>query len=113
MVKTFSTSRECYESAGIRNVTLTTFPNINMVDGFREEIYSKIVDIIGTGRTDVNNVGKTIEKEHVREALWKLNPEERRYRPSVRDLTQREIGRLIKAFNITYDGVEGIPGENT
>lgn len=70
MATTYSTSAECALYAGMKTLSTNTRPSTAMVDLFREQVYSKIGQVIGTAHADNSNAdAKAMELEVVKRAI--------------------------------------------
>jgi hypothetical protein len=115
---TYTKSDDCARAAGVRNLELDTFPSINDIDVYRLEAWSDIVNIIGdlplSGMTKIQKqTVYKIEKHIVVMKIWKMFPEDRRYRRGEDRVTRQQKQELQNVFQVDVDPFTFEPGENT
>jgi len=76
MATTFTTTQECYNRCYKGTCSTTSFPTVAMVETFRDEAYSDIVNVIGVV-SDIRNTAAKIERQIVQQKIFSLKPDKR------------------------------------
>lgn len=111
MAETYTTNQECWPYKGV--VSATSWPTSDKMDLFRAEANSDIINIIGTGVSDIRTTAKKIERQIVQQKVYMLR-DDKKYMLGQDKLIRsqkRELDAVFLTDELGED-ISFIPGDN-
>ncbi len=111
MAETYTTNQECWPYKGA--VSATSWPTSDKMDLFRAEANSDIINIIGTGVSDIRTTAKKIERQIVQQKVYMLR-DDKKYMLGQDKLIRsqkRELDAVFLTDELGED-ISFIPGNN-
>jgi len=108
---TYTDNIVCWPYKGAASAT--SHPNTTLMDTYRAEAYSDIVNIIGTGVADINDTAAKIERQIVLQKVYSIR-NDKRYRMGNDQIIKKQKDELDAVFltDELGDNASFIPGDN-